>query len=208
MATFLDMTFFGNFSIIFTFLFVYVLIYGIAEMSSPFGKDKKSLNALMALAIAIMLVVSPTMVRLVQFIIPWFFIIALVLFFVLFALRIFSGDKFDFSGAVKDKRVYTWIIVLVVVIMIFGLGSAFGQSSLDKQNGGVVHNDNVNLNNSDYNSNDFIEGTGVGNTEFNGKSVATDNFSTNLTNTIFNPKVLGLMLIMLVAVFAMFFISD
>lgn len=207
MATFLDVTFVGKFSIIFTFLFVYVLIYGIAEFAKPFGKDKKSLSALMALAIAVMVVVSPTMSRLVNYLIPWFFVIALILFFILFALRIFSGDKFDFTNAMKDKRVYTWIIVLTVVIMIFGLGNAFGQSNLEK---GAWDGTTPAPSDDDIGTtaDDFIDSTGVGNTQVDGSRVATDDFGTNMTNTIFNPKVLGLMLVMLVAVFAMFFISD
>lgn len=205
MATFLDATFIGKFSIIFTFLFVYVLIYGVAEFAKPFGKDKRNLNALIALGVAVMVVVSPTMVRLVNFIIPWFFIISLILFFILFALRIFSGDKVDFSSAVKDRRVYTWVIVLTIVIMIFGMGNAFGQSTLDK---GGFNETPQQTQVTASGSSQVIEQTGIGNQDVSGTNVATNDFTTNMMNTIFNPKVLGLILVMLVAVFAMFFISD
>ncbi|MBN1275249.1 hypothetical protein JXA12_03075 [Candidatus Woesearchaeota archaeon] len=196
----IDLGFFGNFSIIFTFLLVYVIVYGILEMRKPFGADKRNLNALLGTAVAVLVVVSGPMVSLVNYIIPWFLIIALIVFFILFALGIF-GQGVDFSDLARKKQISTWIIVLAVVVLLFGIGNAFGQSKLEQ--GGWDGTEPVNTTNSGED-----DPTGLKNTGTDGSSVATSDFATNVVNTLFNPKVLGLMLILLVAVFAMFFLSD
>ncbi|MBD3209716.1 hypothetical protein GF367_04870 [Candidatus Woesearchaeota archaeon] len=206
MATFLDIGFLGEFSIIFTFLLVWVLVYALLSMTKQLG-DKKNLNALIALAVAVIVIASPTMLRLVNTMVPWFLIMVLLLFFILFGIKMFTGDK-DLSGAVfKDKKVYTWIIVLMVVVLIFSLGNAFGSQTLERggwDGTGPPPSGGDSLEGTDA----FIEETGVGNANVSGSQVATNDFSTNLIHTLFNPKVLGLMLVMLVAMFAMFFISD
>lgn len=218
MATFLNAAFVGNFSVIFTFLLVYALTFGLMESAKHFGKvpSSRGLNAMIALAIAVIVTATPQAVAFINFLVPWFLIMALVIFFILFGMRMFAGDA-DFSNAVMNPvkgGARNWIIIIGVVIVIFGLGNAFGQDTLDKTTGGQsiddVQNqgDNTGLDGGDYTADDFIDDTGVGNSGVEGSEVATDDFDTNLANTLFNPKVLGLILIMLVGVFAIFFLSD
>ena len=52
MATFLDIGILKNFSIVFTWLLIYVVVFGFLEWKSPFGKDKKPFHVMVAFAIA------------------------------------------------------------------------------------------------------------------------------------------------------------
>lgn len=200
MATFIDVGFFGNFSIVFTFLFIWVLSFGLMEWRQPFGKDKKNLSALIAVSIAVIVVVSKAAVTFINYLIPWFLVLAIVVFFILFTVGMFIGSKDVSHVILQDRKITTWLIVITVVIVIFGLGKAFGSQTLEQ--GGWGGNSPTTP------TDEFVNETGVGNPGVTGSQVATNDFSTNLTHTLFNPKVLGLILIMLVAVFAMFFITD
>lgn len=213
MATFLNFAFVDNFSIIFVFLFVYALVYGLMELGKPFGKIEagKGLNALIALGASVLVVTVRPVVEMIRFLIPWFLILALVIFMILFSIRIFIGDASYADAIFKKKQVTTWIIVAAIVILLFGFGRAFGQSSLEQGSWSGANQSTVSdaqFGDDDYGADDFIDDTGVGNSNVDGSRVATSNYSTNLLNTIVNPKVLGLIFVMLVGVFAMFFLSD
>ena len=218
MATFLNLAFLGDVSIIFVFLFIYAIVFGLLEMGKPFKGENKGLHALIALGIAIMAVTFGPVVSLIRFLIPWFLVMALVIFFILFGFRIFAGDKDVSDWVMRPKSpARNWIIIVTVIIMIFGLGQAFGQSTLEEgawdgtgpgpEGYEEVANADDNFDD-DYNADDFIDDTGVGNNNVDGSRVATDDYGTNVLNTIVNPKVLGLIFVMLVGVFAMFFLSD
>lgn len=221
MATFLEIGLLSKFSIIFTFLFVYAIVYGLLEYGNLFGKGgsegRKGIHAIVALTISFISVISKPISLLIGFMIPWFFILALVIFFIIFAIKIFTGDKYDMSRAITtNSQVYTWIIVFAIVIMIFGLGKAFGSNTLKAgQWDGTTNSDSKEISVEEYQNNnsqvnEFIEETGVGNTQLSGDSgsTATNDYSRNVLNTIVNPKVLGMIFVMLVAVFAMFFLAD
>jgi len=218
MATFLDLGVFSYFSVIFTFLLVYVIVFGTLEWGRPFGKlgDEKTargLHAIIALAVAAMAVMSPSIVRMINFTVPWFLIMALVAFFIIFVVKMFGGEKLDLHKAVtSSSRIYTWIIVFTIVILIFGFGHAFGSETLEKgqwetsppgneEAGGVTSQPSSGVD-------EFIETTGVGNADVSGSRVATSDFGTNVLNTLVHPKVLGLILIMVIGVFAIFFLAD
>ncbi len=211
MATILDAAFAGNFSIIFIFLFIYAIVYGLLEYGKPFGSVSagRGLNALIALGVAVMAVVFEPVILLIRFMIPWFLVLALILFFMLFGFRIFGGEA-DVSKWVlgKTSPARTWIIVVTIIIVVFGLSSAFGQSGLEKGLEGDTSSTTTEFSDDGYDTTEFIEDTGLGNTGVTGTNVATDDFNTNVLNTIVNPKVLGLIFVLLVGVFAMFFLSD
>jgi hypothetical protein len=217
MASFLDMAFVGKFSIIFTFLLVFVLVYALLEVSGIFGKEKKSLSALLALAMGVIVVASQTMTTFVHFIIPWLFAFVLVAFFLLFITKIFGGEKMNFGIDPQGvRRTKTFVIAIVIVIIIFGLGKALGDQTLKegRWDGSTEVTETI-TEDSEYvyvdAEGNVVEVKGSSSsqtTTSGGKGVATNDFSTNMVNTMFNPKVLGFILVMLVGAFAMFFLAD
>ncbi|MFT4260804.1 MAG: hypothetical protein ACMXX9_00035 [Candidatus Woesearchaeota archaeon] len=187
MATFLDIGLIGIAAPIFAFLLFFIITYGFLMKSKPFG-DQNGLYALIAVAIGFIVLISDAATFLLLFMTPWFFVLIFIGFFILFILMMFGLKEKDLTaGATSELR--TWAIILTVVILIFGLGQVFGQTSLEA--GG------------------FSEGqpTPAPEPQAGSTSVSTDDFGTNVVNTLINPKVLGLIAIMLVAIFSMFLLT-
>ena len=84
MATFLDIGILENFSIVFVFLLIFTIVYAILEYSSPFGKGKKGLHGIISLAVAFLIIISKPAVLLVTYLTPWFIVLFMFIFFMLF----------------------------------------------------------------------------------------------------------------------------
>lgn len=190
MATFLDISILGHFTSVFTFLLVFVILFGMLEVFKLFGDGHRGLHAMIALAIGFIVIFSSGVVTVIQTFTPWFVIVILLIFFILFAVRMFGVSAAEVTqGFHNNSVILTFILIFAAIIILFSLGAGFGQNSLDQgaQPGTAVNTTNVTV---------------------NPGSTSTNNFSQNLYNTIYNPKVLGLILIMLIAVIAMLFLTS
>src|SRR6056297_3820411 len=126
MATFLDIGLLGAVSSIFMVILIFVIMYGFLSWTKPFGDKNQGLYALIAFGFAIISMSSKGFVTLISVITPWFFTLIFVGFFILFLLMMFGLKQKDLvAGASPELRV--WVIILTVVILLFGLGAAFGQ---------------------------------------------------------------------------------
>ncbi|HIH31929.1 TPA: hypothetical protein HA235_04430 [Candidatus Woesearchaeota archaeon] len=188
MATFLDISILGHFTSVFTFLLVFVIIYGMLEVFNVFGEGRRGLHAIIALAMGFIVIFTKSIVTVIQTFTPWFTVLILLIFFILFAVRMFGAGSGDIKAEImKDGVIVTWIIVFTVIILLFSLGSGFGQKSLEE-------------------GASTTPSTSVNATAPAG-STATGSFNQNLYNTLYHPKVLGLVLIMLIAIIAMLFLT-
>jgi hypothetical protein len=189
MVTFLDISIVKSFSTLFTFILVFVIIYGLLQTVKLLGEGRNGLNALIAVVIAFLVSISSGITTFIQTFTPWFTIVILVIFFILFAVKMFGVSNESITGAFENKgAILTWIIIVTVVILLFSLGAGFGQKTLEQgQKGGTAAN---------------VE---TGNVT---TPTDTGSFNQNLYNTLYHPKVLGLILIMLVVVIAMLFLTD
>jgi NADH:ubiquinone oxidoreductase subunit 6 (subunit J) len=159
------------------------------EATKALGADKKSLHAIIAIVIAFMVSMSTGVVAVIQNFTPWFTMLVLIIFFILFAVKMFGvKDSYISEGFQKNKSLLTWIIVLTVIILLFSLGSGFGQETLEQgQSGGTT----------------VSVATGNTTTPTN-----TGSFSQNLYNTLYHPKILGLILIMIIVLISAIFLTD
>jgi uncharacterized membrane protein len=171
-------------------------MYGFLSWTKPFGDGSNGLYALVSIAFAILGITSGGVLTLITFMTPWFFIVIFVAFFILFVLMIF-GLKADKLTVGAGSELRTWVIIVTIVILLFGLGSAFGQKTLDQTTGTTS---------SDPSQVDGTIGTGDNVTGAPSATASTD-FGTNALNTLVNPQVLGMILIMLVGVFAIFLLT-
>ena len=189
MATFVDISILQNFSSVFTFILVFVIIYSMLEVTKALGPDKKSMNAIIAMIVGFLVSMSSGVVAVIQSFTPWFTMLLILIFFILFAVRMFGVSSETITAEItKKSAIVTWILILTAVILLFSLGSGFGQKTLEQgQTGGSTIS-----------------------VQTNATTVPTDtgSFSQNLYNTLYHPKVLGLILIMLVVVIAMLFLTD
>lgn len=189
MATFVDISIIKNFSSIFTFILVFVILYALMETAKALGEDKKSLHAVIAIVIAFLVSMSSGVVSVIQSFTPWFTLLVIIIFFILFAVRLFGvKDAGIADGFKNNKSILTWILILTAVILLFSLGSGFGQQTLTEgQKGGNTVS------------------VATGNTT---TPTDTGSFSQNLYNTLYHPKVLGLILIMIVVLISTIFLTD
>jgi hypothetical protein len=190
MATFLDVSLFGFFSTIFTFILVWVVVYGIMEYRKILGEGKQGLHGLVALAVAVLVLASKFAINFVNFVTPWFLILALVVFFIIFVFRVFGVEMGDITQA--GKNAHMWIIVFAIIILLFGFGAVFGQETLQKGTG-----ENQTISNGD-------DGDGTDNGE---ESTDTGSYTENVYNTLFHPKVLGLVFLLAIGVIALVFLT-
>lgn len=189
MATFIDMSILQNFSSIFTFILVFVILYAMMETVKALGEDKKSLHAIVAMIIAFLVAMSSGVVAVIQNFTPWFTMLILIIFFILFAVKMFGVKNETITDAFSKKgAILTWIIILTVVILLFSLGSGFGQKTLEQGQ---------------------TDGSTVSVVSGNTTAPAnTGSFNQNLYNTLYHPKVLGLILIMIIVLISMIFLTD
>jgi hypothetical protein len=194
MATLLDISLLSNFKNIFVWLFVFAVVFGILELAHPFGEKKSPLHAIVALIVAILMLFSENALKLLNYMVPWFIILIIGIFFVIFLVKMFGMKDQELSEIIKLPRVYVVIIIIVVVIFLIGFAMLYGQRLLQRENvatGGELGE-----------SGDLQE-----NTEGTQGSTSSGSFQENMYSTIFHPKVLGMIVILLVAVFAMVFLT-
>lgn len=221
MATFLDITLLKGAKVIFTFLLVYVIVWGLLVWIKPFGKDVPTgPYAIIGLVAAFFSVISPSVNYLIGFVTPWFLFLVIFLFFVLFILRMFNVSEVDLRTIIGQGSVHIMILVLIFIIMLFGLGSTFGQKSLEatqgETGGGVYYQgpdafENVPVEGGDTTSGvlrpvePLVPGQDLSNPGYAGKpqpgqpgATATSDFSLNLVNTLLHPRVLAIIAVLLI----------
>ncbi|MBU0637061.1 MAG: hypothetical protein KKF89_00355 [Nanoarchaeota archaeon] len=191
MATFMDIGIIQHFSIVFVFLLIFALVYAIMEYTKLFGKDMKGIHAIIALALAILIVISKPAVAVLNVITPWFLVLFLFIFFIIFGVRMFGTSEADTISLIKDTRFYPYLIVIVIIIMIAGFASTYGQNLLEKGTG-VEAEDGDSV---------VLPG------DIPGGSTKTTSFGTNVLNTLIHPKVLGLIAILLIGLFTIIFLT-
>jgi len=196
MATFLDISILSHFVSVFTFLLVFVIIFGLLEVFKVFGEGRKGLHALIAACIGFIFIFSSGVTTVIQTFMPWFTILILVIFFILFAVRMFGVSQKDISSAITEGSVMTWILIFTVLILLFSLGAGFGQKSLQDVQTSTPANASAGTSVSVINNQTTVVG-----------STNSPNFNQNLYNTLYNPKVLGLVLIMIIVILAMLFLT-
>lgn len=185
MATLLDIGLLESFSAIFVWLFTFVLVYGIMKVTQVFKND--GLHALAAVAVAMFIAMSPDFTKLITLMIPWFVILALVITFVLMAGK-FAGFKDNFIMlTLGGESSAWWIIIVAFIIILYATGGVFGQGLLGVTQGA---------------SSTVLNGSGEG-----GPTTSTSSFSTNVAATLFHPKILGMLLLLLISVFAVSLLS-
>lgn len=212
MATFLDLGLLEGFQVVFTFIFIYVLLYAALQKTKPFGDitggGPAGIHAILSLAIAIVSVSVPAIREIVNFMVPWFFVVFVVGFLMVFIAMALGAKEGDIHKLMtKDKQVSIWIVVFAIIIIIFGLGRAFGSDSLAAGNWNTSPTSGEGTMAPSDPADQWIDETGVGNSGADGSNVATNDFGTNVVNTIFNPKVLGMIFILLIATFAVLFLA-
>lgn len=182
MATVLDVGLVSYFQVIFPVLLIFAVVYAALHKTKVIG-ETAWVNALIAIIAGLLILLSEKAIQIVNFMLPWFAIA--ILFFILMILlfKVFGLKDESLESAVKDKAVYWTIIGVALAIVGIAFGNAFGQEALDAGHG----------------TGEVVEGQA---------DVSGSSFQSNIWGIITHPKVLGFIVIMTIAVFAIALLSQ
>lgn len=180
MATFLEIGLLNYFSIIFPALLVFVIVYAVFEKFKLLGENK-SIHAIIAISLAFIVILYPDIVSIINFISPWFVFMFIAVILIIMVYKIMGATDASLENFIRTDRGVQWFIfALSAIIIIAGISHVYGQRLLPAT---LEEGDNV-----------TVEGEVT--------SGATGEFKENVAAIFFHPKVLGVLFIFLVAVFA------
>ena len=115
MATFLDVTGLQHFSVIFVFLFVWIVVYAILLWTKALGSNN-FINALVGLLLAIFVAMSQFATEVIAAVAPFIAVLFVLIVLVGMASKMLGADMEAFP-AVKGV-----MIVFIVLVIIIGIG--------------------------------------------------------------------------------------
>jgi|GEM_PF-776186 len=191
MATPLDIGLLQHFDVIFPMLFVFTITYAFLNKFNVLGEKKDAWNAMVALAFAMMVLVSPIAVKTVFRAAPQFALLMVMIFFLVFAFKSFGVSDTTITDAIQSesrsfiKATFIFIIVgIVAMALMSAISEEQGFQSLTEAK----------------NDAQATISDGSSSTTTSGGGALTE--QQELFKTIFHPKVLGLVAIILVMTFA------
>ncbi len=134
MATVLDLSVLKTFMPIFSWIFAFLLIYGVLEVTQIF--KNRGIHAMIAFVFSVMVAISGTATNTIVAMTPWF-LIMIFFIFMLYLIGNFMGlGSADIIGSLGGKGAIWWILILGVIILASGLSQSFGQQLLAARQGG------------------------------------------------------------------------
>ncbi|MBS3170101.1 hypothetical protein J4210_06480 [Candidatus Woesearchaeota archaeon] len=183
MATVLDVGLLQAFDFVFPFIFIWAIVYAVLQKTKATG-GSVGIDSIIATVTAFMSILSPAITQIINFMIPWFAVVIIFFLLLLLVFRTFGAkDEHILSALTTDKSVL-WVILGIGLVIIFAaFSNVFGQSYTEQAFQG--------------------EGAMVNATT----GVATTSFETNVAGILSNPKVLGVIILFAIAVFAIALLS-
>jgi hypothetical protein len=180
MATFLDIGLLQHFSVIFPFIFVFALVFAILEFIKPFGKETdRGIHSLIAVCVAGMLLFSPKLIEVINFMTPWFTLLLIVALFTLMIFRFLGTPEQRVIDVMSNWDTIHWfLLTFAIIIVIAALGSVYGPQLASLSAGGNATQEIANV-----------------------TARQPQNFGENVFAILFHPKVVGLIFILLIASF-------
>jgi hypothetical protein len=181
MATPLDIGLLKNFQIIFPFLFIFAIVYGILSYTKLFGENK-NIYALIAAVLAIMSLFSDIVTQTINTAAPWFILLVVFIVFLLLGFMILGAREADFKAVLANPEysfVNWWIVALVLIIVIGSLSHTIAE-----RKGGYPP-----------------YGPGANETAIEEAEEEVAGQESDFWKTVFHPKVLGMLVILLIAFF-------
>ena len=178
MATPLDIGLLQKFDVIFPFLLVLVLGYVVLTRISWF-KENHAIAFILSFALAVLTIFNPVVIKTINMMAPWFVLVFVFMLLIFMAYTAF-GIKEEtilatITGAEYGKDFGFWVLAIVLII---GIGSLTTVISEEQGFTPLTTDGNATL---------VPEGASVEEAGF--------------WQTLFHPKVLGLALILLIAMF-------
>jgi len=207
MASFIDLGFLHGLAPVLIFLFSFAILYALLGGIKILG-DNKSIHAIIALVVAIFVAISIDVSTIIVSIIPWFFLIMVFLVLIILGFGAMGGGKADLLDTLGTTSspggILKWaLIVIALIIILSAIANQFGQSQLELTNEKAKTSTTANV---DSNGNKIVLGQtaiGVKNINSVGRnngdlSTDTGDYQDNFANTMYHPRMLGFILIILI----------
>jgi hypothetical protein len=182
MASLFDLSLVSYFSNIFIMLFIFAAIYAVLMFKKPLG-DNKGINALIAATVSIIFIFSQDAIDIIKNTVPWFVIIMIALVFILMITQAFGASM----PVATMASMGNWILIICIIILVINISYKIGPQAGPYLANGSINPDSV------------VAGTSG--------DVGSGSFSQNFGATLFHPKVLALILVLIVALFAVLWIG-
>lgn len=181
MATFLDIGLFNYFSVIFPALLVFAIVWALLQKTKVIGENV-SINALIAIIAAFMILLSPDLADIINTMTPWFVLIFIFAVLLILIYMFLGASAEDLQKYITTDKPAKWFIFgLGAIIIIASIAHVYGQRALS-----ITTTTNQTV---------TVDGQII--------SASSNSFAQNLGNVLFNSKILGLILIFLIAVFTL-----
>ncbi|MBW2963651.1 hypothetical protein KY306_02665 [Candidatus Woesearchaeota archaeon] len=178
MVTFLDIGLLNYFSIIFPALLIFAIVFAILTMTKILGGNK-IIDALVAVSLGFLALLSEDVVGVINYMAPWFVLVFVFVILLVLIYRTLGATEKDVGDFIRTDRPVKWAIFSIgIIIFLAALGNVVGEKI------------------GPY----LGEGSNVTTEEIQA-GVATGSWSQNVGATLFHPKILGMLLIILIAVF-------
>ncbi|MBU0756805.1 MAG: hypothetical protein KKF44_01960 [Nanoarchaeota archaeon] len=185
MATPLDVGFLQNFSDIFIWILVFTVTYAVQLVTKkPFG-DNKGINALIAFSVSTIFILVPDVKDILVAAVPWWILILLLTVFLMLSLETFGNPLITVMESYG-----TWILIAAILAFVFAWAGVAGQKAGPYLEGA--------------NASSITQAAATGRGD---GTVASGSFQDNLGATLFHPKVLGMILVLAIALFAVLMIT-
>ena len=179
MTTFLEIGLLNYFSIIFPALLVFVIVFAVFEKFKLIG-ESKTVHAIVAIALAFIVMLSQNIISIINFISPWFVLVFIFVILLLMVYKIMGATDEALTDFIQTDAAVKWFLFAIgMIIIIAGIAHVYGERLLPVTAEGEV-------------------------TDVTGAEITTERgeFKENVAAIFFHPKVIGLLFIMLVAVFS------
>ncbi|MEM3374287.1 MAG: hypothetical protein QXE31_03630 [Candidatus Woesearchaeota archaeon] len=184
MASLLDISLLNYFSNVFVILFVFAATYAVLMFKNPFqiSEEKKYINSVIAITLALMMIFSQDAIEIIKNTIPWYIIMLISLLFVIIIASAFNTS----IPSSLSSSMGTYILVIAIIILLINVANKIGQQA------GPYLSGNANP--------DVVVPNGEG-------DVASNSFTQNFGATLFHPKVLAMILVLIISLFAVLWIG-
>lgn len=177
MAVPVEVTLLSRYAFIFIVILVYAVVYGALKVSKVFGSE--AVNHLIAITLAIIVLFVPGLIDVIKYFGTWIVVLLLVAMMAILLIRFMGASEEDVKNIITGNKIITyWIVAIFVIVLLAALGKVYFAGLEDGEEGpGEI----------------ITEGKGPGEIRF--------------WETFFHPNVMGFILIMLIAVFAILALS-
>ncbi|MBI4152999.1 hypothetical protein HY497_00615 [Candidatus Woesearchaeota archaeon] len=136
MATFIDtLGVLEYFAPLFAAVLVFAVVFALLIKTKVLGENKV-VSGIIAIILGILVLVIPNLVKLINFVAPWFVLIFIFLVLLLTTYRTFGMSEHNILEYVLHDKPINWTIFAVgLIILVIGIFNVYGQQALELTQG-------------------------------------------------------------------------